>query len=173
MARGYKKRNSHANRGKDLEMYILQANERYSLLEVAEIEQIPVPIGIDKVDSKTKKITNAFFKDKSTVDFLGVSNGKFIAFDAKETEDPNKFPLQNVHEHQYKKLKQYVIQGGLSFLLVHFKVHQETYILRLLDLSLWWENDTSSIPYDFFKSKCIKCGPGRNVPIDYLASLPT
>ena len=171
MARVYKKRNSHANRGKDLEMYISQANERYSLLEVAEIEQIPIPIGIDKVDTKTKKITNAFFKEKSTVDFLGVSNGRFIAFDAKETEDPNKFPLQNVHEHQYKKLKQYFIQSGVSFLIVHFKSHQETYILKFLDLSVWWERDAKSIPYVFFKDRCIKCGPGRNVPIDYLAGL--
>jgi recombination protein U len=171
MARVYKKRNSHANRGKDLEMYIVQANERYSLLEVAEIEQIPVPIGIDKVDAKTKKITNAFFKEKSTVDFLGVANGRFLAFDAKETEDPNKFPLQNVHEHQYNKLRKYALQGGVSFLLVHFKAHHETYILLDYLLALWWEEGAKSIPYEFFKTKCIKCGPGRNVPLDFLAAL--
>lgn len=171
MARRYSKKSSHANRGRNLETYIEQSIERYSLLEIAEIERVPTPIGIDKVDSKTNKITAAFFERKSTVDFIGIAQGKFIAFDAKQTEDPNKLPLSNIHEHQYTKLRKYLLQGGISFILVHFQAHHETYILRHSDLSYWWEQGAKSIPYHFFKDKCIKCGPGRNISIDFLKAL--
>ncbi|OVE34820.1 hypothetical protein CCZ20_24525 [Priestia aryabhattai] len=171
MARVYKKRNSFSNRGKDLEMYVDQAIERYRLLKVAAIDRNETPIGINAVDPKTKKITDAFFKEKATVDYSGLTRGTFIAFDAKETADKNKFPLKNLHKHQYERLKEYTEQGGVTFLLVHFKAHHETYILKRLDLSLWWEDGAKSIPYEFFKTKCIKCGPGRNVPLDFLASL--
>jgi recombination protein U len=171
MARVYKKRNSHSNRGKGLEMYIDQAIERYRLLKVAVIERNEIPIGINKVDPKTNKITDAFFKDKATVDYSGPSRGQFLAFDAKETEDEKKFPLKNLHNHQYERLKEYMEQGGVSFLLVHFKAHHETYILKYWDLAVWWEEGAKSIPYQFFKEKCIKCLPGRNLPIDFLAAL--
>ncbi|MGC3792014.1 Holliday junction resolvase RecU [Priestia aryabhattai] len=171
MARKYSKKSSHANRGRELETYLEQAIERYSNLEIAEIERIATPIRVQKVDAKTGNITSAFFEKKSTVDFLGVcNNGRFVAFDAKETEDLKKFPLGNLNEHQLIKLKRYATLGGTSFLIVHFVKHHETYIIKLLDLLMWWE-DKKSIPYEFFKTKCIKCGPGRNLPIDFLSSL--
>jgi len=167
----YNKRTSHSNRGRDFQTYINQSIERYATLEVAEIEEVATPIRVEKVDRTTKKITSAFFERKSTVDYIGIVKGKFIGFDAKETADANKFPLKNVHEHQIIKLVRYMRQGGISFLLVHFKSQQETYILKTQDLMKWVEGSGASIPYQFFKEHCKRCGPGRNISIDFLAAL--
>ena len=41
----------------------------------------------------------------STLDFNGIYQGKYIEFDAKETNNKTSFPLSNVHPHQIKHIR--------------------------------------------------------------------
>ncbi|MEE6134580.1 Holliday junction resolvase RecU [Priestia sp. GS2] len=173
-----KKKQPNANRGMELENYILQANARYKLRGIASIDKIATPVKVIKLATtglKKGRIIDGYFEEKSTVDFIGIARGKTIAFDAKETENKHSFPLKNLKEHQFEVLRDKHIHAGISFLLIRFKAHHEIYILLFEDLEKFWKEaekgGSKSIPYQFFKEKCISCQAGRNVPIDYLAAL--
>jgi recombination protein U len=169
-----RKKSTHSNRGKVLEHYIEQANFRYKTLGIALIKKQPTPIVAKTVDKKGI-ITYGWFDDKSTVDFEGIVFGKSVAFDAKETEVKTNFPLDNVKKHQVDYLIEHERLGGISFLIIHFSTIKETYIITIQQFNEWWmgslQGGRKSIPLDFFKNKCKKCGPGRNTAIDYIACL--
>lgn len=172
------KRSKQANRGMELESYILQANARYKLRGIASIDKIATPVKVlklAKTGHKKGRIIDGFFEEKSTVDFIGISRGKTIAFDAKETENKTSFPLKNLEDHQFEVLRDKHIHEAISFLLIRFKAHHEVYILLFEDLEKFWteaaKGGSKSIPYQFFKEKCVSCQAGRNVPIDYLEAL--
>lgn len=173
-----RQKTSHANRGMNFESYIVQPNSRYRLRGIASVDKIATPVKILKYamsGPKKGRITDGFFEQKSTVDFIGIYRGKMIAFDAKETQNKTSFPIGNVEEHQVEVLREKNMHRSISFLLVHFQVHQETYILFYEDLEKFWleaaKGGRRSIPYQFFRENCIRCEAGRNVAIDYLAAL--
>ncbi|WP_281998725.1 Holliday junction resolvase RecU [Priestia flexa] len=166
------------NRGMEFENYIIQANARYRLRGIASIDKVATPVKVIKYATsgpKKGRITDGYFEEKSTVDFIGVSKGMTIAFDAKETKNKTSFPLDNIEDHQFEVLREKQFHEGISFLLIRFKLHHEIYILLFEDLENFWEEAAKggrkSIPYHFFKKNCVRCEPGRNVAIDYLAAL--
>ena len=70
---------NYSNRGMDLESDINITNEYYRSIEKAFIYKKPTPIQVVKVDySKSKKITEAYFKESSTTDYNGIYKGKYI-----------------------------------------------------------------------------------------------
>ncbi|MDN3365394.1 Holliday junction resolvase RecU [Priestia megaterium] len=176
--RKFTQKSSQANRGMEFEGYIMQANARYAIRGIAAIDKIPTPIKVLKLATagpKKGRIIDGYFEEKSTVDFVGVSRGRSIFFDAKETDEAS-FPLKNVEEHQFEALRDKHSHQAISFLLVRLKKHNdEIYILLFEDLDKWWKETMTggrkSIPYQFFKENCVKCEPGRNVAIDYMAAL--
>lgn len=167
------RRTGKANLGMDLEDEIIKSNLRYASLGLALIHKVPTPIQI--VKKSGRKITEAFFLQKSTVDFEGNLRGRFIAFDTKETKKVDEFPLKNVENHQFEYLAENHKQQGISFLLVRFASHHENYIITFEQLKEWWRPGKSSglgsVPYVFFKENCPMCLPGRNIAIDYLEAL--
>jgi recombination protein U len=168
------KKSTYANRGKVLESYIELANLRYKALGIALVTKQATPIVAKEVDRKGI-ITHGWYDEKSTVDFEGIALGKSVAFDAKETEVKTSFPLDNVKKHQVDYLSQHERLGGISFLIVHFSTIKETYIITIQQFNEWWNDSLNggrkSIPVAFFQTECKRCGPGRNITIDYLASL--
>ena len=62
-------------------------------------------IKVLKVNSTKTKILDGFFEKKSTLDYSGIYNGKYVEFDAKETNSKTSFPLSNIHEHQINHIK--------------------------------------------------------------------
>lgn len=167
-------KSTYANRGKELERYINQANERYELLDVALINKNEPPVVVVKLEKK--RVTDGFFSDKGLPDYTGIAKGKSIAFEAKETEKVDKFPLKNVQDHQVEYLRKHMIHGGKSFLIIRFVKQDEVYLLDFDHFLVWWDTakqnrGKKNIPYDFFLEKASLCKPGRNLAIDYLASL--
>jgi len=100
-------------RGTELEKSVIKANLQYRKDKAALILKKEVPI----------IITNrGAIPMQSTVDFDGlVTGGKFIAFDAKETEQLSRFPLKNIKSHQISYLRFVENLGGIAFFLIHFK----------------------------------------------------
>ena len=116
----YKKEVSYKNRGMELEYLIEQANIYYRDNDIAYIYKKPTPIRVVKTDysSLGKRITDAFYEMPSTLDFNGIYKGRYIEFDAKETNNKTSFPISNVHDHQIKHIRNIYKHGGIVFLII-------------------------------------------------------
>lgn len=161
-------------RGKALEQKIEHTNKVYQKKGWALVHKEPTPWNVS-YDRKTGRVYRAFPKEKGTVDFIGVSHGRPIAFDAKNTKEKTRFPLSNVKEHQVEYLRNHQDQGGISFLIVEFEKLGETYLLKFDQLYKWWidakRGGRKSIPYSFFNVECERILPKRGVAVDYLKAL--
>jgi|MGYP003970234177 recombination protein U len=115
----------------------------------ALILKIPVPIVYTQ---------RGLIAQTSTVDYAGlIGGGKFIAYDAKETEIKTRFPLANIHQHQLLYLEMVKELGGIAFFLIHFKkIHPtKVYITPLSIITKYWYDDEGrrSIPFKDFKNE--------------------
>ena len=125
-------------RGSLLEDMINRTIEDYRIKKLALIQKIPTPIVPTKMD-KEGHITLAYFDKKSTVDYIGVVQEIPVCFDAKECKE-TKFPLSNVHKHQYDFMNDFENQGGISFILMYFSKNQIAYYMKFKELKNFWEN---------------------------------
>lgn len=139
-------------RGTGLEKLIEFTNARYLDLGLARVDKVATPIKI--IELQDGYITKAFFEKPSTVDFVGIIQGMFVAFDAKETE-ASSLPLQNIHPHQLEYMEDVRAQGGLAFLIVYFKRHDEYFMVPLSVLQdFYYDDEAKRIPYKEM-SRCI------------------
>lgn len=125
--------NSRGLRGSTLEELINMTNDIYRDRNLALVQKIPTPITPVEFDKNTRHITKAYFEKDSTVDYIGVVQGIPVCFDAKEC-NADKFPLQNIHEHQVNFMEKFESQGGISFLLIYFTARNECYYLPFRQL---------------------------------------
>jgi len=148
----FKKPISHSNRGMGLENEINISNEYYLKNNIAIIHKKPTPIRVIKVDYKEGLIKEAFFQKPSTTDYNGIYKGKYIDFEAKETTSIRGFPLNNIHDHQIKHIKDIVKMGGIGFLIVRFTILNLTYFLDSSKLLEFIEIENKKvIPLNYFK----------------------
>lgn len=130
--------NSRGLRGSTLEELINLTNEKYRANKLALIQKIPTPIKPINIDKTNRHITLAYFEQKSTVDYIGAVQGIPVCFDAKECATET-FPIQNVHEHQVKFMKEFEDQGGVAFLLIYFSSKNVFYYLTFEKLVEFYE----------------------------------
>lgn len=81
-------------RGMNFEAEINATNEYYLMHGLAVIHKKPTPVQIVKVDYPKRsraKITEAYFRQASTTDYSGVYQGRYLDFEAKETQNKNEF----------------------------------------------------------------------------------
>lgn len=129
---------SRGLRGSTLEDMINHSNELYREKKLALIQKIPTPITPITIDKATRHITLAYFDQKSTVDYIGTVQGIPVCFDAKECAVTT-FPLQNIHEHQIRFMKEFEEQGGIAFIVLHFTALDEIYYVPFADLYRFWQ----------------------------------
>ncbi len=110
---------SRGLRGSIFEDLINKTNEKYKEEGLAVVQKIPTPITPVKMSPSKGQITLAYFDQKSTVDYIGVVQGFAVCFDAKECRE-DRFPLQNIHEHQVDFMEHFEKQGGISFFLLYY-----------------------------------------------------
>jgi len=127
----------HGLRGSTLEDMINRTNECYRQNGLCLIQKIPTPITPIEMNAK-KQITLAYFDSKSTVDYIGVVQEIAVCFDAKELQTDT-FPLQNVHEHQIRFMKDFEAQGGVSFIVIYYTHRNEMYYLPFQRLYEFWK----------------------------------
>ncbi|WP_036435944.1 Holliday junction resolvase RecU [Mycoplasmopsis felifaucium] len=121
---------TYKNRGMLLEDIINRTILYYYENGIAFIEKKNLPIkfkGIKTINNQLKA-EEAFVYKKSTVDYIGCFKGKFVAFEAKTTNE-NYLPISNIKKHQIEYLKQIHANGGISFLIVFFNQTNEFYLL--------------------------------------------
>lgn len=133
---------SYSNRGMTLEEDINITNEYYLEQNIAAIHKKPTPIQIVQVDYPKRSaavIKEAYFKQASTTDYNGVYKGKYIDFEAKETQNPTSFPLKNFHDHQISHMEKILIQDGICFVLLRFSLTEEIFLLEAQHILTFWK----------------------------------
>ncbi|WP_315270256.1 Holliday junction resolvase RecU [Oribacterium sinus] len=142
---------SRGLRGSLLEEEINHTIALYEEKNLALIQKIPTPITPIKLDQSHKQITLAYFDKKSTVDYMGIVQGIPICFDAKECHKDS-FPLQNLHAHQMDFMKRFMLQGGISFIILSFSKRGEKYYVPYRELEYFYqrmeEGGKKSFRYD-------------------------
>nr|WP_027871031.1 Holliday junction resolvase RecU [[Eubacterium] cellulosolvens] len=134
--------NSRGLRGSTLEEMINRTNEQYREKGLALIQKVPTPITPVRMEKESRRITLAYFDQKSTVDYIGAVQGIPVCFDAKECAT-QAFPIANIHEHQVTFMKDFEKQGGVAFLLILFSGEDRLYYLPFEDLMFFWNRAES------------------------------
>ena len=164
---------SRGLRGSTLEDMINHTNEIYREKKLALIQKIPTPITPITIEKSTRHITLAYFDQKSTVDYIGAVQGITDCFDAKECAVKT-FPLQNVHEHQIRFMKEFEEQGGIAFIILHFTALDEMYYMPFRDLEKFWKRmeagGRKSFTYDEI-DKTYQIRASRDILVHYLETI--
>ena len=132
----------YSNRGMELEEDINFANKYYLNNDIAVIHKKPIPIQIVEVNYPSRSsamITKAFYKTPSTTDYNGLWNGKYIDFEAKETNSATSFSLNNIHDHQIEHMQKILNHGGITFIIVRFKKIDRTFILPFKNFIFFYD----------------------------------
>ncbi|UVD81519.1 Holliday junction resolvase RecU [Mycoplasma iguanae] len=119
------------NRGMLLEKIINTTIDFYLKNGIAIFHKKNLDIVFGKVikEDKAKKLEQTYLAKKSTVDYYGIYQGQFIAFEAKSVEG-NILPLYNIKEHQIKYLEKINAHGGKAFLIILFKEKNAFFMLK-------------------------------------------
>ena len=164
---------SRGLRGSTLEDIINHTNEVYREKKLALIQKIPTPITPITIEKSTRHITLAYFDQKSTVDYIGAVQGIPVCFDAKECAVKT-FPLQNLHEHQIRFMKEFEEQGGIAFIILHFTALDEMYYVPFRDLEKFWKRmeagGRKSFIYDEV-DKTYQIHASRDILVHYLETI--
>ncbi len=121
-------------------------NQYYLENGIAVIHKKPTPVQIVNVDYQSRStavIKEAYFKQPSTTDYNGVYKGRYIDFEAKETQNSTSFPLKNFHEHQITHMRQVAAQKGISFVILRFSKTDDLFLLECHHLFTFWERMTA------------------------------
>ncbi|MGE8204295.1 Holliday junction resolvase RecU [Heyndrickxia sp. NPDC080065] len=169
---------SYSNRGMTLEEDLNVTNQFYLQNGIAVIHKKPTPVQIVHVDYQSRStavIKEAYFKQPSTTDYNGVYKGKYIDFEAKETNNTTSFPLQNFHAHQIDHMKKVVNQNGISFVILRFAKTEEVFLLKSTDLFVFWNRMLSggrkSIKKEEIEAIGYQLHLGLHPRIDYIQTI--
>lgn len=160
---------NYKNRGMNLENMLNDTNKYYIETQKAYIYKKPTPIKLVKVDYKKMRIEEAYFEKPSTTDYNGIYKGRYIDFEAKETNNLKSFPIANIHKHQIEHIKNIEREKGICFLIVRFTKLNKNYLLMASDLIDYINNyQKSNIPLSYFEEKGYLIKDKYIPSIDYL-----
>ena len=171
----YIQKNKYSNRGMELEEDINFANKYYLNNDIAVIHKKPIPIQIVEVNYPNRSsamITKAFYKTPSTTDYNGLWNGKYIDFEAKETNSATSFSLNNIHEHQIEHMQKILNHGGITFIIVRFKKIDKTFILPFKKFIFFYDRAKNggrkSIKLSEFEQTAFELSFNYKIRLDYI-----
>lgn len=168
ISKNFTKEVTYGNRGMNLEGDLNLTNEYYLIHNIASIYKKPTPIKIVKFDRTTGRIKDAFFETPSTTDYNGIYKGRYIDYEAKETNTLY-FPLENIHAHQIKHLTTINNMNGIGFIIVYFNKVNEVYLLEINEFNDFIKSNTrKSIPLEYFKKNGYKIEYKYSPRLDYL-----
>ncbi|MDO8060106.1 Holliday junction resolvase RecU [Candidatus Phytoplasma citri] len=164
--------NKKSNLGKQLEQDINLTNKFYQENQIAFIHKNEIPIQVVKVEyaqRKKTKIVEAYYRLKSLPDYQGIYKGKYLSFDAKETNNVKKFPLKNIPNHQIIYLQKINELKGIAFLIINFKRHNQYFYLPISFLNNFIQKSSSkSIDYQIFINELWQIPYSYRPRLDYL-----
>jgi len=162
---------SSKNRGLSFEADINSTNTFYLENEKAIIHKKPTPIKPIKISFKDGKkvISKAVFETPSTTDYNGLYRGRYIDFEAKETNSSTSFSLNNIHVHQIEHLTNVKKHGGIAFILIRFIKNEKTFLYPIEKFNEYIKsNSRKSIPFDELCLNAYLIKEGLHPRYDYL-----
>lgn len=159
------------NRGMAFEKLINLSNEMYQREGVALINKRPTPVKVLKM--VYGRVKDGHYESKSTVDYDGVYKGRAIAFEAKSTNEINRFDLKNIAQHQLDYLEKAEKMGAICFFLIGFTKDQSTFAIPLSVIQSYVRmsqqpKGKKSIPRADFDIYGYLVEQTERAPIDYL-----
>ncbi len=124
---------SSISRGMLFEHELNKSNEYYINCNKAMIYKKPTPVRIVKVDYPNRshaKIVEAYYQTPSTTDYNGIYRGKYIDYEAKETQNLS-FSFDHIFKHQVEHLKKVDEHGGIAFVIIFFKKIDKVFIIDI------------------------------------------
>ena len=171
----FTQKTNYSNRGMQLESDINFANKYYLRNDIAVIHKKPIPIQVVEVNYPNRAsamITKAFYQVPSTTDYNGIFEGKYIDFEAKETNSATSFSLSNIHEHQVEHMEKIVQHGGITFIIVRFKKIDRTFLLPYKKFKVFYkrslEGGRKSITLKEFETNGYELPFHYKIRLDYL-----
>lgn len=131
-------------RGMLFEQLLNKTNTYYRELDLCNVYKKPTPIRI--ISMSGNYITRAVFSEKSTTDYNGIYQGRYIDFEAKQTST-DFFDFSNIKQHQIKHLQHIQKLNGIAFILVFFKHKHTTFLIPIQSLP-----ESSRMDYETMKS---------------------
>ncbi len=159
------------NRGMAFEKLINLSNEMYQREGVALINKRPTPVKVLKM--VYGRVKDGYYESKSTVDYDGVYRGRAIAFEAKSTNEINRFDLKNIAQHQLDYLERAEKMGAICFFLIGFTKDQSTFAIPLSVIQSYVRmsqqpKGKKSIPRADFDIYGYLVEQTERAPVDYL-----
>jgi len=150
----------HANRGQALETAIEHTCAIYRSRGLGLIQKIATPMRQTGKTSGESRV----WRERSTVDFIGVYKGIPVAFDAKET-GIDRYVLAALKAHQADFLADFTRAGGVGFVLASFRHHSAAFALApSWALACADGLDAASIPIGLLRSATGPLGPFSIAP---------
>ncbi|QGS51723.1 Holliday junction resolvase RecU [Spiroplasma tabanidicola] len=132
------------NKGMYLETVI--NNSLHALLKKGLlIQKVPINNSIINIENNVIK---AKLEKNSFCDYIGIYNGIYLEFDAKETNKAD-FNLANIKKNQFEKLKLINNLNGIAFLIIYFHDYDSYFAVNYNQLSNF---KIKKIPYEWFKN---------------------
>ena len=122
-------------RGMLFEHELNDANNYYLIQNRAVIYKKPTPIQIVKVEYPKRaraKIVEAYYQAPSTTDYNGIYKGKYIDYEAKQTNAAS-FNFDNISPHQVEHLVRVDKHGGIAFVIIYFKTLDKVILIDIKD----------------------------------------
>ncbi|AEW58610.1 TPA: Holliday junction resolvase RecU [Bacillus cereus] len=159
------------NRGMAFEKLINLSNEMYQREGVALINKRPTPVKVLKM--VYGRVKDGYYESKSTVDYDGVYKGRAIAFEAKSTNEINRFDLKNIAQHQLDYLETTEKMGAICFFLIGFSKDQSVFAVPLSVIQSYVRmsqqpKGKKSIPRADFDIYGYLVEQTERAPVDYL-----
>lgn len=153
------------------------SNEYYRIHKKAYIYKKPTPIQVVKVDYPARssaKIVEAYYRTPSTTDYNGIYRGKYIDYEAKETNNLS-LSFKHIFPHQVDHLKNISLCGGIGFVIIYFKRVNEIYLVDInVFYNLYYSKDEKamkSFSIEQAREFGILIKQGYTPPIDYLKAI--
>ena len=152
-------------------------NEYYRINNKALIYKKPTPVQVVKVDYKsrsTAKIIEAYYRTPSTTDYNGIYRGRYIDYEAKETNNP-RFAFKHIFPHQIEHLKSVYDNGGISFVLIYYKKINEVILIDANKFYELYKQGEAGGVKSISIEKALEIGTlikkGYTPPLDYLLAV--
>ncbi|MEW9139515.1 Holliday junction resolvase RecU [Bacillus wiedmannii] len=160
------------NPGMAFEKLTNLANEMYLRGGVALINKRPTPVKVLKSKGGLV-VLSGFYEAKSTVDYGGVYKGRAITFEAKSTENPTRFDLKNIAQHQLDYLEKTEKMGAICFFLIEFSKDKSVFAVPLSVIQSYVRishqpKGKKSIPRADFDIYGYLVEQTERAPVDYL-----
>lgn len=153
------------------------SNEYYKIHNLALIYKKPTPIQVVKVNYPERskaRITEGYYKTPSTTDYNGIYRGKYIDYEAKETNKLS-FDFKHIFTHQIDHLVNVDKLGGIAFVIIYFKKVNEVYIIDIKVFNKLYLESLNGGIKSIKLSKISEIGHlvklGYTPPIDYLKTV--